>query len=185
MALELKKNQCILVDGDPHVVLDVWTTGTAQRKRTVHARIRSVKTHRVVERSFTDIERIEVRELETKNLQYLYQSGKTFSFMDQQSFETYELPETLIGESQWALKEGENYLVRYFEGLPVDIVVPPSVIMRVTGTAPPVKRSEGGNVRKEATLEAGITVMVPQFISEGDLIKVDTRTREYIGKESE
>ncbi|MEW6742840.1 MAG: elongation factor P [Planctomycetota bacterium] len=137
-----------------------------------------MKTHRVVERSFTDVERIEVRELETKNLQYLYQSGTTYSFMDQRSFETTELPDTLIGESHWALKDGESYLVRYFEGLPVGIVVPPSVIMRVASTVPPVKRTEGSNVRKEATLESGITVMVPQFINEGDLIKVDTRTRE-------
>src|SRR5262249_6863521 len=110
MSLELKRNQCILVDGEPHLVLEVWSTGTAQRKRTLHAKLRNVRNHRVVERSFADVERIEFREVETKNLQYLYRSGKNYAFMDQHSFDTVELSDALIGEGHWFLKEGETFL---------------------------------------------------------------------------
>jgi elongation factor P len=146
----------------------------------VRAKIRDVKKGTVVERTFSPDDKFESIQFEEKELQYSYKAGDTYNFMDNKTFEQYEFSESQLGGQAHFLKEECNISVLMHEGDIIGLKLPTKVDLKVTTTAPGVKGNTAGNATKAAELETGITIQVPLFVNEGDTIKVDTRTSEYV-----
>lgn len=180
---EFKRQMVLLVDGAPHVLEDFHTTGTAQTRHKLHARLRQLKTGHIVERVFTENERVPVESLETRRVSYSYSAGGAHVFLDVESFEELDLSDEQLGERRAFLKENEEYKAMLLDGKLLDIVLPAQVPLKIVNTAPPI-RAGSDSTWKEAKLETGLIVMVPLFIAPGETIRVDTHTRKYAGREN-
>jgi elongation factor P len=181
---EFKRGMVLLLDGTPYVIEEFHVTGTAQTKHKLHTRLRHLKTGRLLDQTFTEGERVPVAEVQYRRVQFSYQQGEEFVFSDVETFEELTLTRDQIGERRGFLKENEEYRALMLDGRLVDIVLPPSVTLEVTETAPPIR---GGSdaTWKPARLETGLEIMVPLFIAPGEKIRVDTAARKYLGRESE
>ncbi len=180
---EFKKGMVLLLDGVPQVIEDFHTTGTAQTRHKLHTRLRNLRTGRVVERMFGENERTPVADLQHRTVQFSYQQGDTYVFLDAETFEEVQLSREQVGERRWFLKENEEYRALFLDGRLLDIVLPPSVTLEITDTAPPIR---GGSdaTWKPATLETGLEIMVPLFLARGERVRVDTQSRRYLGKDT-
>ena len=178
---EFKRGMLLLLDDMPHLLEDFHTSGTAQTRHKLHVRVRNLKTGRVFDRTFAENERVPVGDLEHRMVQFSYKQGDTYVFVDTRSFEEMNLSAELAGERRWFIKENEDYKALFLEGNLIDIVLPPQVTLQVVETAPPIR---GGvdTAWKTAKLETGLELMVPLFIAQGELIRVDTEGRKYAGK---
>jgi elongation factor P len=178
---EFKRGMLLLLDNMPHYLEDFHTSGTAQTRHKLHVRLRNLKTGRVFDRTFAENERVPVGQLEHRLVQFSYKQGDTYAFVDTKTFEEMTLPAELAGERRWFIKENEEYKALFLEGSLIDIVLPPQVILQVVDTAPAIR---GGvdTAWKPAKLETGLEIMVPLFITKGEMIKVDTQERKYAGK---
>jgi elongation factor P len=180
---EFKRMMVLLLDGVPHIIEEFHTSGTAQTKHKLHARLRQLKTGHVTERVFTENERVPVAQLETRRVTYSYSKGGMNVFLDAESFDELDLADEQLGDRRMFLKENEEYKAMILDGKLLDIVLPPHVPLKIVSTAPPI-RGGSDSTWKEAKLETGFEVMVPLFIATGETIRVDTATRKYIGREN-
>jgi elongation factor P len=180
---EFKRQMVLLLDGAPHVIEDLHTSGTAQTRHKLHTRLRHLTTGRLIDRVFAENERVAVAPLETRRVTYSYAQADRQVFIDGETFEEFEFSNELLGERRWFLKENEEYKALRLEGRLLDIVLPPQISLKVVGTAPPV-RSDLGSSWKEAKLETGLQIMVPLFIANGEIIRVDTAEKKYLGRET-
>jgi elongation factor P len=178
---EFKRGMLLLLDNMPHYLEDFHTSGTAQTRHKLHVRLRNLKTGRIFDRTFAENERVPVGQLEHRLVQFSYKQGDTYAFVDTKTFEEMTLPAELAGERRWFIKENEEYKALFLEGSLIDIVLPPQVVLQVAETAAPI-RGSADNAWKEAKLETGLELMVPLFITKGEMIKVDTQERKYAGK---
>ena len=179
---EFKRGMLLLLDNAPHYLEDFHTSGTAQTRHRLHVRLRNLKTGRIFDRTFAENERVPVGQLEHRLVQFSYKQGDTYAFVDTKTFEEMTLPAELAGERRWFIKENEEYKALFLEGNLIDIVLPPQVALRVVDTAPPPSRGGVDNAWKTAKLETGLEIMVPLFITQGEMIRVDTQERKYAGK---
>ena len=136
----------------------------------------------MIERTFSAGERFEQPDFRETGMQYLYNDGKEFIFMDSKSFEQVQLSGELLGDAVPFLKEQSEYKILFYEGVPISVDLPPSVELRVIESEPAVKGDSVSNLTKEAKVETGLKVKVPLFIKEGDMIKIDTATSAYLGR---
>lgn len=143
-------------------------------------KLRNVRTGDIIDRTFKSGEKFREVELIRKKTQFLYSDADKAHFMDLQSFEQIEIPKTQLGEQVGFLIENMELEALYLDGEFLNIQLPPSVVLAVSSTVPGVKGDSVSNMTKPATLETGIEVSVPLFINEGDKVKVDTRSSEYI-----
>ena len=180
---EFKRNMVLMIDGSPHVVEDMHTSGTAQTRHKLHTRLRQVKSGRIVERVFAENERVTVAPMQTRRVTYSYTKGDVDVFIDEETFDEIEMRHEQLGERRWFLKENLEYKALLMDGNALDIVFPPQVPLKVAETAPP---SRGGSdtAWKEARMETGLEIQVPLFITKGETIRVDTATKKYVGRES-
>ncbi|MBI2927268.1 MAG: elongation factor P [Verrucomicrobia bacterium] len=180
---EFKRGMVLMLDGAPHFLEDFHVAGSAQSKHKLHTRLRNLKTGRLTDHVFTDNDRVAVAALEHRRVQFSYRQGDRFVFMDAESFDEVVLTAEQIGERHWFLKENEEYRALALEGRLLDIALPPTVPLQIVETAP----AQGGGsdaAWKPATLETGLEIMVPLFIDKGEVVRVDTAARKYLGKES-
>ncbi len=184
LASELKRGMVLILDGAPHALEEFHTSGTAQTRHKLHARLRHLKTGRVTDHTFAEGERVPTAEVHYRRVQFSYNDGKDYVFSDMESFEEMTLSGEQVGERRWFIKENEDYRAVLMEGRLLDIVLPSSVALEVVETAPPIR---GGSdaTWKPARLDTGLEIMVPLFIATGEKIRVDTTTRKYTGRESE
>ncbi|MFZ2641758.1 MAG: elongation factor P [Verrucomicrobiia bacterium] len=180
---EFKRGTALMLDGVPHVIEHCHSSGAAQAKPKMHARLRNLKTGRMVDRLFADNERVTVADLETRPVQFSYHQGNEFVFLDAETFDELDMTAELVGERHWFLKENEEYKAMFLEGKLLDIVLPEHVALKVVETAAP-QRGGSQAAYKTAKLEGGLEVMVPLFIGPDEVIRVDTRERKYLGKEN-
>ncbi len=179
-----KKGVVITFEGHFFSVEDYHIQKTAQRRPTLHTKLRNLKTGQIIERAFDEAERFEQPEFHSRTHQYLYQDGGNYVFMDAETFEQITVPGDMIGNGKWALAEGAEFMIRLIDDRPVQVVIPPNFIAEVVETADPSGGGAQSNVLKEAKLANGLMVKVPLFIKIGDHIKIDTETHKYMGKES-
>jgi elongation factor P len=179
---EFKRQMVLLLDGAPHVIEDLHTSGTAQTRHKLHTRLRHLITGRLIDRVFAESERVAVAPLETRRVNYGYAQADRQVFTDAETFEEFEFSNEQLGERRWFLKENEEYKALRLDGRLLDIVLPAQIPLKVMNTAPP---SRGGlNASwKEAKLETGLQIMVPLFITNGEIIRVDTAEKKYLGRE--
>src|SRR5690606_7646634 len=139
-----------------------------------------VKTGKLVEYRFRTDEEVEIARVETNDYQYLYDDADFFVIMDNDTYEQFNVPKALFGSSARFLKEGMNVIVAFESDEPIMAQAPASVELEITYTEPAVKGDTSTNALKNATVETGVDIKVPLFINQGDKVKVDTRTGDYI-----
>jgi elongation factor P len=178
---EFKRQMVLMLDGSPHVIEDMHTSGTAQTRHKLHTRLRHLTSGRVIDRVFAENERVPVAPLGTRRVTYSYAQADMQVFIDIETFDEFEFSNEQLGERRWFLKENEEYKALLLDGRLLDIVLPPQIALKVMDTAPPA-RTGLNTAWKEAKLETGLQIMVPLFIAKGETIRVDTAAKKYLGR---
>lgn len=178
-ATELRKGVIIELEDKLYQVVDYQHV---KMKRTALAKVklRDINAGHTIERSFQSDERLVWARLDSRQMQYLYNDGELYYFMDEENYEQTPLNANQLGDTLSYLKEGNSVEVSSYKGQIVGIALPITVELEVTDTGPGFKGDTATAGTKPARLETGLTIQVPLFISEGDIIKVDTRTGTYL-----
>ncbi|MFO7996145.1 MAG: elongation factor P [Dehalococcoidia bacterium] len=176
---ELRKGAAIEFNGGIYVVVEYQHVKMQQRQPVVKLKLRDVRSGNVAERNFQSGDKVTPVFLEHRPVQYLYNDGDLYYFMDNESYEQIVLTSAQIGEGTSYLKEGLVLEILTSKGETVSVEIPNSVELRVAETEPGFKGDRATAGTKAAKLETGVTVQVPLFINTGDIIKVNTRTGEY------
>jgi elongation factor P len=178
-ATELRKGVIIEFEGKLYQVVDYQHV---KMKRTALAKVklRDINAGHTIERSFQSDDRLVRARLDERQMQYLYNDGDLYYFMDQESFEQMPLTSEQLGDVLDYLKEGNTVEVASYKNKIIGVTLPITVELEVTGTEPGFKGDTATAGTKPAKLETGVTIQVPLFINEGDVIKVDTRTGTYL-----
>jgi len=172
----------ILVDRDPCVIVGTDVVKPGKGQAFTKVKYKNLKTGRVNERTIKASESFDGADVMEKEMQYLYTDGRTWTFMDQESYEQVEADAAAIGDMKQWMKEEDLCLVTLWAGNPIVVTPPNFVYLEITETDPGVKGDTSGGGNKPATLETGAVVRVPLFIQIGEKIKVDTRTGEYVSR---
>ncbi len=176
---DLKKNTLVTVDGQPFKVVEYAQKVMGRGGSIVNVKLKNLITGALIPKTFKGQERIEPAEVTNKTTQYLYSDGEKFFFMDPETFEQFELNEDLVGAAKDFVKESEEVEVQFYNGLPINLVLPKNVWLRISYTENAVKGDTSSSIVKDAVLETGAAVKVPAFIKTGDIISVDTETYAY------
>ena len=182
---EFKGGLKIMIDGDPCAIIENEFVKPGKGQAFNRVRIRNLKTGRVIERTFKSGETVESADVMEVELQYLYNDGEFWHFMDPQTYEQLAASEAAVGDAAKWLKEQDVCLVTLWNGTPLLVTPPNFVILTVTETDPGVRGDTSGGGGKPATLETGAVVRVPLFIDIGDALRIDTRTGEYVARAKE
>lgn len=175
----LKKGTLFELEGEPFRVVEYSQKVMGRGGSIVNVRIKSLLDGKVLEKTFKGNEQLSTADVSNQTVQYLYNDGTTFYFMNGDTFEQFEVAADLVGDSAGYLKEGDSVQLQFFNDRPINVELPKNVPLAVTYTENVVKGDTTSSVLKEAQLETGITVRVPAFIKQGDLISVDTTTGAY------
>jgi elongation factor P len=175
----LKKGTIFQFEGVPYRVVEYGQKVMGRGGSIVNVRIKSLLDGKVLEKTFKGNEQIDSADVSNQNVQYLYNDSSTFFFMNQETFEQFEITSDLMGDGSGYLKEGDMVTLQFFDGRPINVDLPKNVPLKVTYTENVVKGDTTSNVLKNAELETGITVRVPAFIKQDDVISVDTATGAY------
>lgn len=168
--------------GDPFRVLKYDFAKIGRGNANIKVKARNLLTGAIVQKSFTSSHRVEAVDLEKKELQYLYTDGGTAFFMDPRSFEQVEIPMGVLGDDEKFLVEGEMVWVLFWSEKVLGVDLPASVVLTIAETEPSARGNSVSNVFKGAKTNSGLTVQVPLFIKEGDKVKVNTLTGEYVNR---
>ena len=177
---ELKKGITIELEGQLYRIIDYQHIKIGRGSAQVRLKLYDILAEHTIERTFQASERFNHIRLEQRTAQYLYQDNKLYYFMDKESFEQILLTAEQLGEALNYLKDGMELIVVNYKGKPLGVELPTSVELQVTETGSGFKGNTASAGTKPATLETGLTIQVPMFISTGDTIKVDTRNRKYL-----
>ena len=175
----------VMLDNDPCSIIENEFVKPGKGQAFNRVKFRNLKTGRVIERTFKSGETIEGADVMDVELQYLYNDGETWHFMDPSSYEQYEIDKKSMQESAQWLKGEEMCSVTLFNGVPISVSAPNFVILEITETDPGVRGDTATGGTKPATLETGAVIKVPLFVEQGEIIRVDTRTAEYVGRARE
>ena len=177
---ELKQGRAVVVDGDPYLI--TWSQfGKAARQGGVMAtKMKNLKTGAVIQKTFPGNDKLEQADVGYLKVQYLYASGDAYTFMDLNSYDQFDLSADIIGDASKYLVEGSECDAMVFENNPIGIRIPATAELKVVETIPGVKGDTATGGTKPATLESGLTVNVPLFINEGDTVKINTDTGDYM-----
>lgn len=176
---DLKKGVVCQIDSQPYRVIDYNQKVMGRGGSIVNVKLKNLITSAVIPKTFKGQDKIEPAEVTSKTVQYLYNDGSAFFFMDPNSFEQFELSADLVDEAKNFMKEGDELALQFFDGKVITVEMPKNVYLEVTYTEAVVKGDTTSSVLKDATLETGAVVKVPAFIKVGDIISVDTSTGEY------
>ncbi|MBC8053647.1 MAG: elongation factor P [Sphingobacteriaceae bacterium] len=179
-ASEIKSGNVLRFNGELVTVEEFLHRTPGNLRAFYQARMRNVKTGKLVEYRFRTDEEVEICRVETNDYQYLYDEGDFFVVMDNNTYEQFNIPKFLFGESARFLKDGMNVIIAFESDEPIMAQAPTNVELEITYTEPAVKGDTSTNALKHATVETGVEIKVPMFINIGDKVKVDTRTGEYI-----
>ena len=182
---EFKSGLKLMIDGDPYTVVENEFVKPGKGQAFNRVKIRNLKTGRVIERTYKSGETVEGADVHETEMQYLYTDGEFWHFMDPDSYEQLAASEAAVGEAAKWLKEQDVCQVTLWNGQPLTVSPPNFVVLSVTETDPGVRGDTSGGGGKPATLETGAVVRVPLFVDVGELIKVDTRTGEYVSRAKE
>ena len=180
---DLKRGMTLDLDGTLYQVVEFQHVKPGKGGAFVRTKLRNLKTGGVVERTFNAGVDVGLAIVERHEMQYLYRDGGDFVFMDTDSYEQHQVPEAIVGDASGFLTEGATAVVALHEGSAMSVELAASMVLAVAQTDPGVKGDRVSGALKPATLETGLVVQVPLFIEEGDRIKVDTRTSEYLTRE--
>lgn len=176
---DLKKNTLITLDGQPYKVVEYSQKVMGRGGSIVNLKVKNLITGALLPKTFKGQDKIEPAEVTNRKVQYLYHDDDKFYFMDPESFEQFELPKDLVGDAQDFMKDGDEMEIQFYNGTPINLVLPKNLWLKVTYTETAVKGDTTSSVMKDATLETGLVIKVPAFIKTDDIISVDTETGAY------
>lgn len=178
---DFRKGSKILFRDEPYIVVDFQWVKPGKGGAYIRTKMRNMITGLVREETFRSGEKLEIPDLEYRDMQYLYNDEQLYHFLDQDSYEQVSFNKDQIEEVENFLKEQETYNILYFSGKPIAVTPPLFMELKVVETPPGVRGDTAqGGATKPATLDTGLVLQVPLFVEEGDLIKVDTRDSKYI-----
>lgn len=176
---DLKKGQVFQLDGVPYRVIEYGQKVMGRGGSIVNVKIKSLIDGRMLDKTFKGNESIEQADITTKSVQYLYNDGVKYFFMDDKTYEQFELPAEDMDQQSGFMKEGDKVQAQLFDGCVITIDLPKNIPLKVTYTETAVKGDTSSSITKNAIVETGITVKVPSFVKTGDIISVDTSTGTY------
>jgi elongation factor P len=181
-ATEIGRGDILLINGDPWQVSEVSSQTPSARGAAmmVKAKLRNLRTGQGLQKSWRGGETVDSAEVETRGVQYLYGQGDTYVFMDLQSYEQVSLDAEQVGDARSYLLENQELRAVSFQGRVIALELPLTVDLRVVDTAPALKGATAQAQLKPATVETGLTVMVPSYIESGERIRVDTRDGHFV-----
>jgi len=182
---EFKGGLKIILDGDPYNIVENEFVKPGKGQAFNRVKVRNLLTGRVIERTFRSGESVEAADVFETDVQYLYNDGEFWHFMHQETFEQYACSKDSVGDAAQWMKEEDICHLTLFNGQPIGLQPPNFTELRIVQTDPGVRGDTSGSGGKPATLETGAVVRVPLFVQENELIRVDTRTGEYVSRVKE
>ena len=179
---EFRAGLKVMLDGDPAAIVENEFVKPGKGQAFSRVRIRNLKTGRTIEGTFKSGETIEAADVADVELQYLYNDGEFWHFMNPESYEQLAADKATVGDNAKWLKEQDVCIITLWNGVPLVVEPPNTVTLKVVETDPGVRGDTSGGGGKPATLETGAVVRVPLFIQIGETIKVNTRTGEYVSR---
>lgn len=177
---DFRKGMTVEIDGQVWSIADFQHVKPGKGAAFVRTRLKNVMTGAVLERTFSPTDKYPTAHIETKEMQYLYEDGGLYYFMDVETYEQLPLNHDQVEEAISFIVENENVKVRFYKGEPFSVEAPNFVELTITHTEPGVRGDTATGTTKPATLETGYTLNVPLFVNEGDRVRVDTRSGEYM-----
>jgi elongation factor P len=181
-ANEFRKGLTFEMDGDVYIVIDFQHVKPGKGAAFVRTKIKSVMSGGTKDITFNPSEKFEKAIIETREMQYLYNDGELFYFMDPESYEQLPLDKSSVEEAIVYLKENDSATIKFYRGKAFEVLPPNFVELEVTATEPGLKGDTSSGATKPATVETGATLNVPLFVNMGDVIRIDTRTGEYMSR---
>jgi elongation factor P len=169
-------------DGQLYAVIDRDLNTPGNWRAILNLKLKNLKTGAVTPRRFKPEVKVELAYLDKRTMQYLYQEGDGYVFMDKETYDQISLSREWVGEQILYLKENDDAQVTFYDGKPLSLELPATVELKVTETEPSVKGATAAAQYKPATLETGLKITVPPFIGVGEVLQVDTRTGEYLSR---
>lgn len=179
---QFKAGLKIIIDNDPFAIMVNEFVKPGKGQAFNRVKMRNLKNGRVLERTYKSGESVEAADVMDVNMQYLYNDGETWYFMDQTTFDQYSADQPTVEDATRWLKGEEVCEITLWNGMPLSVAAPNFVILQITDTDPGLRGDTASGGSKPATLETGAVVKVPLFIENGELIKIDTRTGEYVSR---
>jgi len=177
---DFKKGITVEMDNGVWVIVDFQHVKPGKGAAFVRTKIKNIMTGAVLERTFNPNDKMPRAHIETKEMQYMYHDGDLYHFMDLETYEQMALTHEQVEDAIPFVKENTNVTVRFFKGAPFSVAAPNFVELEVTHTEPGFRGDTASTTTKPATLETGYTVQVPLFIEIGEMLRIDTRTGEYM-----
>ena len=177
---EFRNGLVVKIEGDLYTMVEFQHVKPGKGGAFVRTRLKSIKTGRVLDRTFRSGDKLEDVRLDRRTVQFLYKNDSEFVFMDTTSYEQLAVPETVMGDGAQYIKEGLEVDVLYSSDEPVTVELPTFVNLKIVKTDPGLKGDTASGGSKPASLESGAVVQVPLFLQEGEQIRVDTRTGIYV-----
>jgi elongation factor P len=179
---EIRGGMKLLIDGDPYTVIDNEFVKPGKGQAFNRIKIRNLKSDRTIERTFRSGESVEAADVVDMDMQYLYQDGEFWHFMVPENFEQHTAGKSAVREAAQWLKDGVVCVVTMWNNVPLTVTPPAHIELKIVETDPGLRGDTATGGQKPAKLETGAVVRVPLFINEGEVIRVDTRTGEYISR---
>jgi elongation factor P len=177
---EIKIGKLIEVDGAPYAVIKADHHKMGRGGAVLKVKLKNLINNNILEKTFQGNERAQEASVEKKKANFMYKDDKAAHFMDNESFEQFDLTLDVLGGKQKFLKDGVDVDIMYFQNTPVALELPIKIELKVTSAPPGVKGNSAGNVTKTVELETGAEVNVPMFINTGDVVRINTDTEEYV-----
>lgn len=177
---EIKVGKVILVNSSPYVVTKTDHHKMGRGGAVLKTKLRNLIDSSVLDKTFQGNDKAEEADTQKKKANFLYADEVNANFMDNETYEQFTISLDTIGDKQKYLKDGTNVDILYFDNNPVAVDLPIKMVFQVTESPPGVKGNSAGNVTKKVTIETGAEVAAPLFINEGDLIRINTDTGEYV-----
>lgn len=172
----------ILIDGEPWNIVETQFVKPGKGQAFTRTKTKNLRTGRVVERTYKSGESVEAADVVETEMQFLYHEGETWNFMEPNTFEQVSAGEAAVGDNAKWLKEQDMVAVTLWNGQPIQVTPPNFVTLEVTQTDPGLKGDTSSGGQKPATVETGAVVRVPLFVQEGEILRIDTRTGEYVSR---
>jgi elongation factor P len=177
---EIKRGMTIELDGNLYQIVEFQHIKLGRGSAQMRMKLRNVRKGDLIEKTFQAGDRFQRARLDHRSVQYMYHDGTDYHFMDTSSYDQFSLREDTLGDAVNYLTDGMTVLLNEYEGDPIGVDLPASVVLKVTDTDLGLKGDTATGATKPATVETGLRVNVPLFVERGDKIKVDTRTGEYL-----
>jgi elongation factor P len=180
LASDLRKGLKISIDGDPYIITDFQFSKPGKGQALYRCKLKNMISGNTMDRTYRSGDKFEKADLQEFPMQYLYNDGDGYHFMNTKTYEQVSLTNEQVGDASNFLKDNMEVSILFYQDMPISITLPNFVELVVTKSDPGVRGDTATGATKPATLETGHTIQVPLFIEEGELLKIDTRTGEYV-----